>query len=444
MFTFCLKKIFFLLLACAFCFSLEAQQTHFIYLQTDNGQPFYVKMNNKVISSSAEGYVILPDMLEGTYQIAVGFPKKEHPEETFTLSLDGNNEGYVIKDFEDTGLQLFNLETLALINGSRDSGRIVTAAVTKDADPFSKMLANVVKDSSILQDHQVKVSKPVTSAVASAADTNNIAVAPASTTDTFATAKTAPISKLESTRDSTGLLMIYTAENNEKTDTVTVFIPSTQEQVESKENNLVAENKNAGISSSADTAKFTITPTVVNQNRDSGFVFRKDSIATNKDSGHNPVQVFVIGPAKDESSIDKEKKNHERPVQEIQDDQQKKNEKARDDEVILLPKVVTSSKVNSDCKSFAGNGDFLRLRKKMAAENSSEEMIKVAKKYFKNKCFSTEQIKDLSYLFLNDEGRYNFFDAAYPHTSDSDQYEQLESQLTDQYYINRFKAMIRK
>jgi hypothetical protein len=80
----------------------------------------------------------------------------------------------------------------------------------------------------------------------------------------------------------------------------------------------------------------------------------------------------------------------------------------------------------------------------MAAENSSEDMIKVARKYFRNACFSTEQIKDLSYLFLDDKGRYMFFDAAYPHTSDSDQYQLLESQLTDQYYINRFQAMIRK
>lgn len=80
----------------------------------------------------------------------------------------------------------------------------------------------------------------------------------------------------------------------------------------------------------------------------------------------------------------------------------------------------------------------------MASENSDEKMIKVATKYFRSKCFSTEQIKDLSYLFLKDEGKYLFFDAAYPFTSDSDQYQTLQSQLRDEYYLNRFKAMIRK
>jgi hypothetical protein len=80
----------------------------------------------------------------------------------------------------------------------------------------------------------------------------------------------------------------------------------------------------------------------------------------------------------------------------------------------------------------------------MAAENKMETMLKTARKYFRSKCFSTEQIKDLSYLFLTNEGKYRFFDAAYPFTSDSDQYDILESQLTDEYYITRFKAMIRK
>ena len=109
-----------------------------------------------------------------------------------------------------------------------------------------------------------------------------------------------------------------------------------------------------------------------------------------------------------------------------------------------MPKVVKSSTINSDCKAFADDEDFLKLRKKMASENSDDNMIKVAKKAFHSKCFSTEQIKNLSFLFLTNEGKYMFFDAAYAFASDSNQYLTLQSQLTDSYYINRFKAMIHK
>ena len=78
----------------------------------------------------------------------------------------------------------------------------------------------------------------------------------------------------------------------------------------------------------------------------------------------------------------------------------------------------------------------------MASENSNDGMVQVAKKVFRTKCFSTEQIRNLSFLFLTDEGKYMFFDAAYAFTSDSDQYQLLKSQLKDDYYIKRFDAMI--
>ena len=98
---------------------------------------------------------------------------------------------------------------------------------------------------------------------------------------------------------------------------------------------------------------------------------------------------------------------------------------------------------NSDCKAMANDNDFLKIRKKMAASGSDDEMVDAAKKAFKPTCYSVEQIKNLSTLFLNDAGKYNFFDAAYPHIYDSQNFGTLQTQLSDQYYISRFKAMIR-
>jgi hypothetical protein len=69
-------------------------------------------------------------------------------------------------------------------------------------------------------------------------------------------------------------------------------------------------------------------------------------------------------------------------------------------------------------------------------------MIAQARKYFKNKCYRTEQIKYLSTLFLTDEGKYRFFDAAYLHVSDQDKFISLQSEIIDSYYLNRFKALI--
>ncbi|MCG2618169.1 hypothetical protein LZZ85_27965 [Terrimonas sp. NA20] len=97
----------------------------------------------------------------------------------------------------------------------------------------------------------------------------------------------------------------------------------------------------------------------------------------------------------------------------------------------------------NDCSSMASETDYLKLRKKMVATDGDDAMLAAAKKIFKTKCFTTEQLKNLGTLFLNDAGRYNFFDAAYLSVSDSGNFSSLETELKDPYYISRFKAMLR-
>jgi hypothetical protein len=101
-----------------------------------------------------------------------------------------------------------------------------------------------------------------------------------------------------------------------------------------------------------------------------------------------------------------------------------------------------SSNLKSQCSSLATDDDFFKLRRDMTSKNNDEEMIAQAKKYFKNKCYRTEQIKYLTALFLTEESKYQFFDAAYMHVSDQEKFKFLQSELKDNYYINRFKALI--
>jgi hypothetical protein len=90
----------------------------------------------------------------------------------------------------------------------------------------------------------------------------------------------------------------------------------------------------------------------------------------------------------------------------------------------------------------ANNDDFLKLRRKMAARTNDDGMLDEARKYFKSRCFATEQLKNLSTLFLSNAGKYNFFNAAYNYTTDVENFSSLQSELKDQYYINRFKEML--
>src|SRR5437762_9012564 len=88
---------------CCFLFSsllvlaVRAQSSHFIYFQTENNTPFYIKMGERVMSASASGYLILPDLPDSTYNIAIGFPSVL-VESRFRIPIGGNDLGFLIRN----------------------------------------------------------------------------------------------------------------------------------------------------------------------------------------------------------------------------------------------------------------------------------------------------------------------------------------------------------
>ena len=413
-----------------------AQQVHFVYLQTDNGQPFYVKLNNNVTSSSSLGYLILPKLSDGNYEITVGFPKKEFPEEKFQLPIDKNNEGFLLKNFGDKGWGLFNLQSLSVVMGA-GANDVVNTKTTVQNDPFSNMLATVVKDSSILER-----PKEVTLSVPPKVDTVSVVSAGADTSTTVAQNNTpallSSITRTMFAKNKDGVEMIYIDKLASVIDTIRIFMPTSSLSeiegspkiggevkrdtvadtvVKSQEVLTADQGNNISPDHKTDTLSSATSPALQKQTQ-----LIQDSAALSKNARvlDKSEPRATSGNGKEEATI--ETINNENS----------------------LPKVVKYSKINSDCKAFASNEDFIKLRKKIAGENNDDNMLNEAKKGFRSKCFSTEQIKNLSFLFLNDEGKYRFFDAAYAYTSDSDQYYKLQAQLSDPYYINRFKAMIHK
>lgn len=430
MITFGIRKLFFSFLMIAFSLLAKAQQSHFVYLQTDNGQPFYTKLNGKLISSSAEGYVILPGVADGDYQLTVGFPKNELPEETFKINIDKNNEGYLIKNFDDKGLQLFNLQTLALIEGTRNSS--ITANTPKNEDAFSIALAGAVKDSSILQNHEGALITPAipvavgTAAVAAVIPSKKDSVSDGEPVAQSAIVSHDSVSKIMSTQNEEGLQMVYEDKTDSSVDTVRLLIPVEKKQSDSGEvNNALTQSypsakEASSAAAPAVVASGAIVATVPDENKSREENSQKqDSVTINETKSVSSVSI--------QPAIQADTVAHD----------------LSKTQVIVLPKEVTSSK-NSDCKAFATDNDFLKLRGKMAEESDNDKMIKVATKYFQKKCYSTAQIKNLSYIFLTNEAKYQFLEVAYPFVSDADQYPELESQFTDDYYLNRFKALVSK
>ena len=99
--------------------------------------------------------------------------------------------------------------------------------------------------------------------------------------------------------------------------------------------------------------------------------------------------------------------------------------------------------INSDCKEAAFDIDIDKLRIKMMQAVSDEEKITQAKKVYRLKCFSVKQVRALSEVFKTDEGKYRWFDAVYPFVSDNNNFSSLSELIKNEYYLSRFKAMLR-
>lgn len=97
---------------------------------------------------------------------------------------------------------------------------------------------------------------------------------------------------------------------------------------------------------------------------------------------------------------------------------------------------------NSTCNSMVSDKDLEKIRKKMIAKNSDEDMIAVVRKYIDTKCIYTSQIKELGGLLISDNGRFALYRILYPNVYDGGQFKTLEDQLLDKNYKSQFETLI--
>lgn len=329
-------------------FVSKAQSQHFVYLQTENKQPFYIVLNSVTYNSSASGYLIIPKLQNSTYNFIVGFPKNEFPTQSLSFVVDDNDKGYLLKNFGASGWGLFDLNSMKVTMASSTGNPSVKAE--NNTDDFTKTLSEVVNT-----------------------DLSSVSSKESSIPSLNIKKNIRQIKLLSNRKSASGREMVYLSIDNNITDTITVFFPVSSM---SSDENLVSQPK---------------TEKAEKNKIDDGSVTESTS-----------------------------------------------------DEKVETSKSPDAKIINADCKDIASDKDFLKLRKVMAAKSTEDGMIRAAEKEFKKRCFSTDNLKNVSMLFFTDKGRYSFFDAAYQHVYDLENFPSLKTLLTDNYYILRFEAMIHK
>lgn len=433
-----LQRIFFISIVLATVTqTVFAQLNHFIYLQTDNQQPFYIKYNNRIYSSSATGYLLLSKLKDGPVEFAVGFPKSEQQEQPFKCVVDKADKGYLIKNFSDKGWGLFDLQTSVITYAAVPStaGNNANVSTNQPAvnDPFANMLSKVTQDSTVKNVTVKKEEKPVVPDPPKPVVTEKQPVVVQQkpvAKDTVATATVKPVvtppvvtepvvdKEPEWTKPAkSAIVQVRKFESKEGSD----FVFEVNETGASKDTVRLFIERNT-----------TITAPVVSPPQ---VEVKSDTVAVVKEGKITPVTEPQKAEEKKEEPVVKKE-----PQPEIKQDTPKTEEPKQP--VVTEQKQPVASLPNSNCKAVANDDDFMKLRRKMANESSDEAMVNEAKKVFKTKCFTTAQLRNLAVLFLNDEGKYRFYDAAMLYVTDFSNFKSLSDTIQDEYYKKRFFALL--
>lgn len=488
----------------AFFIPALAQQHHYLFLQSDAQQGFYVRYEDRMIISGSGGYVLLSKLKEERVKIGVGFSAGNIQELNFEVPLNKQDKGYLLKQFGDKGWGLFDVQTADIIYALAPSvsapaqtaltNEVVVQAPTNDA--FSEMLSQVTKDSTVKQvavlkpaapkpavtdplprntqqlpertavvpkqenivvpANQSPVVKPVELPIAEPIDTP--VVAPVAPVVVEVPAWKPPVKSiteiLSVVQSSEGIDLVMVDKLQDRTDTIYAFIAQPKKILA---DTLVVPNKDSVVFN--DTVSITTTIADTAQLLDTMVVSPVQQM----------VDTSVVFPQKQEPQQTKEpasvvKEEAQNPVVQVpvqdavaaalimkKDTTVSASSKKEDSikVVQVLQEAVSTPKKEARpvlpaiaCKGVATEDDFVQLRKKMVLAKNEAAMIEATKKGMGTKCFSVAQIQLLSFLFLSDEWRYRFYDAVMLNVADYANFETLENNLTDPYYKKRFRALL--
>ncbi len=413
-------------LVCFFFFlmmglSLSAQRVYYIYLQTEKEQPFVVKMGDKVYTSSSTGYLILSRLADSTYHFSVGFPGNAGPDQRFEVAIGAKNHGYLLKNFPDQGWGLFNLQTLAVAMSQSASATAVAKKETVAVSDFTNILSKAANDPSLKE-------KTIT--------------APAIEEKKVVPVKEVVVKQVEDVKpiiaekpDSKAVVEkkqdIVVVEKNEKDlrklDSLAVASkPVIEEAIEKEVVKTAVSEAPPNIYKPSIVTKKTESSTT----QGFGLVF----IDRYADGETDTISILIPPPVAQAAAPKEKAKSNEQKFLDIPVTVQQS--------VTHQQEVKNTDTKSNVCKSVATEDDFKKLRKKMVAKSTDDGMLDEAKKAFKQKCYTTSQLKNLGSLFLNDAARYQLFDAAYFYISDREKFSSLETEFKNDYYLRRFKAII--
>jgi hypothetical protein len=367
---------------------LSAQ--HYIFIEADGQQPFYLKQGNTTKSSSAAGFLIIPKITASEMEFSIGFPKNIYPEVSFYISGTDRDRGFQLKMMEGQGWSLFDRTSLEVIKGGVPKASPIELQLPqKEEGSFAKLLATATDDQSLLERMPKKDS-----------------IKKASPGKSITKAEVTAVATKSGLKDSLG-----------KKDKIILPEMSLSAQMENADvKRLVYVEKT--VKGGSDTINVEIEKKKT--------VEVSEPLATPKDSTLIPSSPTTIAsPSGSSDSIAQLNKPG------ADTDSSKANI-----QVSKASPIIVCDRPIADYK------DIRALQKKLLGISSEDEQRNYAVKAFGQKCYNTKQALEIGWFFLEETSRLQLFKALKPLIADKASFGNLEASFLKEENIIAFRALV--
>ncbi|HSR37676.1 MAG TPA: DUF4476 domain-containing protein [Phnomibacter sp.] len=430
------------------CTKGQAQREHFVYLQTENMTPFYIKMNGKTISSTYSGYLILGKLKDSIYPIKLGMLGVDEVQD-YGLKVDGRNAGYLVKKLGDRGWGIVDLQTNEEQVSMEWSSAIAAETARQEfmAAEQKRVADSIANASAAVAVADTAAANPAV-AVAAAVVADTVAKSEAKpAADTASRIVESPKNEQQRLQDSIANVI---AEKEKELKALQAMLAGTagaavvagKNADSGKTANSAAEKTAGGLATGAAVAAGAgvVSAVTGDGNKDKSKAASDSTTQTNApppsaDSSHaNAAAVAVV--ADSVKAIAEPVVKADTATATVDSAGAKK---ATTDSVATAPKLQ-----REPCVDVLGREEVEALINKTASIADGDEIIALYKKAFKEKCVSTSNLKKICNAMASDVTRYRILEAAYPHCLDFYAFPDLESLLKDSYYITKFKALVQQ
>lgn len=190
--------------------AVHGQTGHYLFIQTENNQPFYLRIMGANLSSNATGYLLIPKLSNGEYELNIGFAQSEK-EQSFTVKIEGKDLGFSLKQELDNNWSLFNLVDFTTLKGVS----VNVQSKEEKKQPEVEMPVEPVQQISKELDRKIDSTKE--------------------TVSTIKAIKRSPeIKKIYDKPSEEGVDMVFVVSSVSKNDTVILYVPALKPKTEAR------------------------------------------------------------------------------------------------------------------------------------------------------------------------------------------------------------------